>query len=56
LLCLIATRKLIIRCYNRKTKMSQQLYNPVGANGDDEDDDDNYDDQANIRYAILAIV
>ena len=55
LLSLIGIRKLLIRCYNRK-KQTFYLYNPVDANEEleeDEENDNNYNEANNIRFAIV---
>ena len=55
LLCLIAIRKLLIRCYDKRKKLFY-LYNPVDANEEfeEEEENDNYVNEANnMRFAIV---
>ena len=55
LLCLIAIRKLLIRCYNKKRK-TFYLYDPVDANEELEEEEENDDDDNeanNMRFAIV---
>ena len=56
LLSLIAIRKLLIRCYDRKKK-TFYLYNPVGANNevDNEENDNDYNEANNIRFASIKL-
>ena len=57
-LSLIAIRKLLIRCYDRKKK-TFYLYNPIDANEEFEEDQENdydYNEANNIRFAGIKLI